>query len=78
MLIFLLLILAQPGECADRRVGLSQCVEYWPAPGGFTCKAVCYTPSKTKKDGGTDARTLTGAGATKDACKADLEHQCTR
>ncbi|HEU4526275.1 MAG TPA: hypothetical protein VFR62_14715 [Gemmatimonadales bacterium] len=69
--------MAQPGECADRRPGLSQCVEYWPREGGgFTCKAVCYTPSTTKRDGGTDARTLSGQGADKGACKADLERQC--
>lgn len=72
-----MLLLAQPGECADRRPGLSKCVEYRGTPPTVTCLAVCYSPSGTKKDGGTDANTLTGHGATQDACKTDLEAQCT-
>lgn len=77
MLFALLWALAQPGECNDRTPGLSKCVEYWPkAGGGVTCKAVCYTPSRTKKDGGTDGRTLSAEGATEDACRESLKRQC--
>ncbi len=72
MLLALLMLLAQD-ECMDRRPGLSKCVEYRP---GGVCLAVCYSPSGVKKDGGTDANTLTGHGTTREACAADLERQC--
>ena len=81
MIVLLLLLLAQP-DCADRRPGLSQCVDYRPevVDAGriirWRCLAVCYSPSGIKKDGGTDANTLTGHGADQPACKQDLEAQC--
>lgn len=73
-LLFLFLALAQPGECADKRPGLSQCVEYKVTR--YSCEAVCYWPSTWKKDGGTDSGLLRGEGETKDACRITLERQC--
>lgn len=70
-LLLLLWALAQPGECADKRPGLSQCVEY-----RTTCRAVCYWPSTWKRDGGTDSEVLAGDGKTPEACKLDLEARC--
>lgn len=81
-LLILLWVLAQPGECSDRSPGLSKCVTYLPktvdrgAVVAWTCRAVCYTPTTWKKDGGTDAKTLESDGATKPLCVTDLEKKC--
>ncbi len=83
MLWLLLLALAQPGECNDRKPGLSKCVEYRPevVDAGkvtrWSCKAACYVRKSGKgwDDGGTDASIVNATGPTQDACRADLERQ---
>lgn len=83
ILLILSLLASSPDECMDRKPGLSKCygaIEYkQEGPQKWTCKSVCYARKQGEKDdGGTDASTVHGQGASQDACKADLERQAVK